>query len=215
MPTRNRTLAGSTKLRVLFVATSLLLTGGCVPLPAKVTYIAPEPAPGLELVSSTRGPKDVVRFKVSPDITMTLIVFDEANGNMVRLYFSLPEGRSFQFDEEYLTVKSPQSNQVTHIKLEKILTGRIINNVGSAELYEPKDKIVGATFSVTTTSMAFTEKQALLPRRIQVEAKVTAPLPQEFDLYLPTFKLDGQPFVQPPIRFIRRSGTFLNLGGPW
>jgi hypothetical protein len=146
---------------------------------------------------------------------MTLIVFDEANGNMIRLYFNLPEGRTFQFDEEHVTIKSKQSNHVAHIKLEKIWAGRIVNNVGSPEFYDPKEKIVGASFSVRTTTMAFTEKQVLVPRPIQVEAKVVDPLPGEFDLYLPTFLLDGRLSTQPPIRFIRRSGTFLNFGGPW
>lgn len=98
----------------------LLSISGCVPLPAKVSYVAPEPAPGLELASSTRGPKDVVKFKLPPDIEMTLIVFDEANGNMIRLYFNLPEGRTFRFGEGRLAILRKETDQVTYVSLEKL-----------------------------------------------------------------------------------------------
>lgn len=193
----------------------LLSISGCVPLPAKVSYVAPEPAPGLELASSTRGPKDVVKFKLPPDIEMTLIVFDEANGNMIRLYFNLPEGRTFRFGEGRLAILRKETDQVTYVSLEKIIAIQIKDNVGSLISYEPQDKIVGASFSFKTTTMTFAEKQVSVPLRIQVEAKLVEPLPEAFDLHLPTFHIDGQPSTQPPIHFIRRAGTFLNFGGPW
>lgn len=215
MLTRHWILPGSSELRALFVVASLLPISGCVPLPAKLTYIAPEPAPGLELASSTRGPKDVVKFKVPPDIEMTLIVFDEANGNMIRLYFNLPEGRTFQFGEGRLAIIRKETDQATYVSLEKIVAVQIKDNIGSLISYEPQDKIIGASFSLKTTTITFAEKQVSVPLRIQVEAKLVESLPEAFDLYLPTFLIDGQPTTQPPIHFIRREGTFFNFGGPW
>jgi hypothetical protein len=190
--------------RTLFIAL-LLSLGGCM-LPASVTYLSPEKTSEVSVTSSRRGPDEVVKIKGSTGIEMTLIVFDLDAGTLIRFFFSLPEGHSFQMREDHFRIKTTGPISHQNIGIEKVSINEIRNNVGHQVSFKPLEKIAGATYQIRGDSV---------PQPVYIEVKTNTRLPEEFDFVLPQLLIDDKPFNASPIHFVRRTGTFLQGSAPW
>jgi len=190
--------------RTLFIAL-LLSLGGCM-LPASVTYLSPEKASEFSVTSSRRGPDEVVKLKGSAGIEMTLIVFDLDDGTLIRFFFSLPEGHSFQMREDHFKIRTATPIASRDIAIHKVNINEIRNNVGHQISFAPLERIAGATYIIRGNSV---------PQPVYIEVKSGTRLPDEFHFVLPQILIDDKPLNAPPIHFVRRTGTFLRGSAPW
>lgn len=190
--------------RTLFIAL-LLSLGGCM-LPVSVTYLSPEKTSEFSVASSRRGPHEVVKLKGSAGIEMTLIVFDVDDGTLIRFFFSLPEGHSFQMRGDHFKIETATPIASRDIAIDKVNINEIRNNVGHEVSFKPLERIPGATYKIRGNSV---------PQPVYIEVKSSTRLPDEFRFVLPQILIDEKPFNASPIHFARRTGTFLQGSAPW
>lgn len=191
--------------RSLFIALLLLSLGGCM-LPVSVTYLSPEKASAFSVTSSRRGPDEVVKLKGATGIEMTLIVFDLDDGTLIRFFFSLPEGHSFQMREDHFKIRTATPIATRDIAIDKVTINEIRNNVGHQVSFKPLERISGATYQIRGNAA---------PQPVYIEVKSDMRLPDEFQFVLPQILIDDKPLNAPPIQFVRRTGTFLQGSAPW
>ena len=180
-------------------------------LPASVTYLSPGKTFEASITSSRRGADEVIKFKGSSEIEMTLIVFDLEDGTLIRFFFDLPERHSFQMHENHFKIKTLKPISSSNISIEKINVNEIRNNIGHQVSFNPLSRISGATYQVKTSS----GKQISVPQPVYIEVKSSVRLPDEFDFVLPQLLIDDKPFNTSPIHFVRRTGTFFRGSAPW
>lgn len=175
---------------------------------AKVTYYSPEPHEDIKILSSTRGPSDVVKLVPAENIEMNIIIFEHKNYSTIRYYFNLPSGRTIKFIDKGFKIKS--NNKVIEANIESIQANYIVNGVGSSKHFKVSDILIGDSQNIKTPYGS----NAIINRPFTIDIKLNEKPPEEFKLYFPKFMLSGNKINIKPIIYKRMIGEFYQVRTP-
>lgn len=184
----------------------LTIVSGCGSV-GKVTYYAPEARANIEIQASFRGPKEVVKVKVTEDLEMNVIIFEQPKRS-INLFFNLPEGNTIKFLDEGFKLKS--INKEVSANIVKIQANYIVDGVGSFKYFKVSDILVGNSQNIKTSY----GKKEKIHRPFSIDIKLNEKPPEEFKLYFPKFLLTGEPVDIEPIRYMKMSGEFYQVSTP-
>lgn len=203
-------ICGRIRLEKLFLLFCGVMVCGCSSF-ERVTYLSPETTK-YSLLSSGRGPKEIVQFNLQNNVTMNLIVIDEPGNRMIKLYFDLPEGETLKFSNSTFCIEScyDHAKTKTFMEFQKIRVNYVRDGVGEFKFLESSYLLQGSTQQIMTS---FGKRQAIY-RQFEIDIKLNKPLPDNFSLTCPSFVLSGQKNELENIFYIRKTGVFYRAQ-PW
>ena len=175
-----------------------------------VTYFSPESKPEINIVSGSRGPKEIVQVQLNEKIKISQIIFNEPGNGFIRYYFSLPKGDTLQFIEPTITIIESNKKKKQLVEINNIQANYIVNGIGSLKKLKPIQKLIGESYLITTP---YGNKE-LVSRNFEADIKLNHPLPNQFELHTPSVNLSGLIVNIPSVKYTKKSGTFYQAR-PW
>jgi len=175
-----------------------------------VTYFSPESKPEINIVSGSRGPKEIVQVQLKENIKINLIIFNEPGNGFIRYHFSLPKGETLQFIKPTISIIESNKKKKQSVEINRIQANYIDNGVGSFKYFKPRQKLIGESYLITTP---YGNKE-LVSRPFEVDVKLKHPLPNKFELHTPSVNISGLVVNIPSVKYTKKSGTFYQAR-PW
>lgn len=168
-----------------------------------VTYFAPRPSAETKVSYTFRGLDEVASVSLGAEAKMRFVLFDEAGSPHLRLFVDIPEGERLQFMNTEILARPRQEGATVVARISTIQGSIITDGVGRRTYFSATAVLPGSTYRYKK----FFGDDAIVHRSFEINVKFDAPLPEQFQIEIPTLRMTRGDVAVPPISYSRKTGS--------